>query len=286
MARSPARLWDTVSSMPEGPEIRRAADRVREAIAGRRAESVRFGVAGLEAFDAVLSGRDVVDVTSRGKAMLTRFSGGLAVYSHNQLYGLWIVARRGELPDTRRQLRLAIHTVDRSALLYSASEIEVLDAEGERRHPYLSRLGPDVLRDAPGRELLVERLNGDGFRRRQLGALLLDQGFVAGLGNYLRAEILFSAGILPHRCAADLGVTERSALAAAIPAVAQRAYRTGGVTLPDGLAERLESEGLPFHRRRFWVFRRSDEPCRRCGRPIEEGSVGGRRCFWCPSCQS
>ena len=107
--------------MPEGPEIRRAADRVAAALEGRVADDVFFAFDELKRFESRLAGRQVSEVTSRGKAMLTRFDGGLTVYSHNQLYGRWYVVRRGRLPRTRRQLRFAVTAGDRRALLYSAS---------------------------------------------------------------------------------------------------------------------------------------------------------------------
>ena len=94
--------------MPEGPEIRRAADRVAAAIEGRVADEVFFAFDDLKRFEPRLTGRRVQQVTSRGKAMLTRFSGGLTVYSHNQLYGRWYVMNGDRMPRTRRQLRFAV----------------------------------------------------------------------------------------------------------------------------------------------------------------------------------
>ncbi len=273
------------STMPEGPEIRRAADRVAAAIAGRAAEEVFFAFARLKPFERRLTGRRVDEVTSRGKAMLTRFEGGLAVYSHNQLYGRWYVMANGRLPRTRRQLRFAVTAGARRALLYSASEIEVLDPEGERRHPYLSRLGPDVLSQGPTAEQLAERLGEPRFRRRQLAALLLDQGFVAGLGNYLRAEILFEAGIHPRRSAADCGERELRRLGDRVIALTRRTYRTRGITLPPARVAALKAAGATRSAYRFWVYGRGGDPCRVCGHPVAAEPIGGRTCFWCPACQ-
>ena len=271
--------------MPEGPEIRRAADTVAKAVEGQVAEEVWFAFDHLRPYGDVLGGSRVTEVATRGKAMLTRFATGLSVYTHNQLYGRWEVCRPGEARDTRRQLRFAIHTPNRSALLYSASEIEVLDREAEGRHPYLSRLGPDVVSQAPAPDELAARLAERRFRGRQLGALLLDQGFVAGLGNYLRAEILFEAGVHPRRRAADCSASEHARIGERMVGLARRAYATAGVTLPRDLSERLKQQGTPWEERRFWVFRRAGQPCRRCGAPVHGELVGGRSCFWCPRCQ-
>jgi endonuclease-8 len=217
--------------------------------------------------------------------MLTRFSNGLSVYSHNQLYGRWYVMRGDRMPRTRRQLRFAVTVEDRRALLYSASDIEVLDENGERDHPFLSKLGPDLLSQAPERDEIARRLCDSRFRRRQLGAVLLDQSFVAGLGNYLRAETLFEAGVHPRRRALDLGEEERDRLADRMIALARRAYRTRGVTLAPSRVAALKKEGARRSAYRFWVYGRPGAPCRICGVQVRSDVVGGRTCFWCPTCQ-
>jgi endonuclease-8 len=271
--------------MPEGPEIRRAADRVAAAIQGRTAEDVFFAFDRLKRFETELSGRVVDKVTTRGKAMLTRFAGGLSVYSHNQLYGRWYVMSKGRMPRTRRQLRFAVGAENRWALLYSASDIEVLDPDAERDHPFLSRLGPDLLSEEPSRAELAERLDEPRFRGRQLGALLLDQRFVAGLGNYLRADVLFEARVHPRRRAADCHPDERHRLADRMLALTRRAYRTRGVTLPDARYAELRHTGATRSAARFWVYGRVGQPCRVCGAAVEQAAVGGRKVFWCPGCQ-
>ena len=127
--------------MPEGPEIRRTADRVARVLVDKTVVEVRFELPHLKRFQKRLSGRKVVAVETRGKAMLTRFDGGLTLYSHNQLYGRWYVMRRPRLPKTARSLRVALYTETHSALLYSASDIEVLDDKQLSRHPFLARIG-------------------------------------------------------------------------------------------------------------------------------------------------
>ena len=70
--------------MPEGPEIRRAADRIAAVLEGETAERVRFGLPQLKRHEKRLTGRIVKSVTTRGKAILTRFDNDLTIYSHNQ----------------------------------------------------------------------------------------------------------------------------------------------------------------------------------------------------------
>ena len=131
--------------MPEGPEIRRAADELAAAIAGQQVTHVFFAFDHLQPFANRLQGETVCQVTARGKAILTRFSNGLTLYTHNQLYGHWRIITGDEYPASSRQLRLAIHTGKHAALLYSASDISILNDAELRQHPYISRLGPDLL---------------------------------------------------------------------------------------------------------------------------------------------
>ncbi|MDJ0786433.1 MAG: endonuclease VIII [Myxococcota bacterium] len=270
--------------MPEGPEIRRAADRVARAVVGKEAQ-VRFTQPALRRFGPLLSGEEVVGVEPWGKALLTRFGNGLVVYSHNQLYGRWYVVRAGETPRTGRTLRLVIENDDHRALLYSASEIDVLEADDLRAHPFLATLGPDVLDAGLRAEAVTERLGEPRFRGRQLGAVLLDQRFLAGIGNYLRAEMLHVAGIHPARRAADCRPEELRALGAAIVEIARRAYEKAGITNEPSRAKELKQRGIPRRRYRHFVFDRKGEGCWECGETVARGDVGGRRTYWCPGCQ-
>ncbi len=269
--------------MPEGPEIRLAADRIAEVLVGNVVESVELAFPALKPFERRLSGRRVEAVDTRGKAMLTRFDNGLSIYSHNQLYGRWFTTERGQWPDTGRSLRVALHTAERSALLYSASDVAVLDAAGEAEHPFLNRLGPDLLDPDLSAADLAARLDQPAFRRRSLGVLYLDQGFLAGLGNYLRSEILFCAGLAPERRPCDLQPDQLSRLGEATLALGWRSYRTRGITLDDDTRQTLPKGG---RRKRFWVFARAGQRCYRCKGKIGRENRGGRRLYRCDRCQA
>ena len=271
--------------MPEGPEIRRAADRVGDVLAGRLIDDIEFGHDHLRRFEPTLTGQEVVDVTSRAKAILIRFAHGFTIYSHNQLYGRWYVRRRDSYPKTGRQLRLALHTDRHSALLYSASDIDVLREEELRHHPFLRRLGPDILDPSTSPRDVHARLDDPRFRRRRLGALLLDQSFLSGVGNYLRSEILFEAGVAPELRPVDLETHEAEELARAALELARRSYDTGGITDDPEDARRLMSEGAPRREVRHFIFGRAGRACRRCDATIAREDQGGRRVYVCSGCQ-
>ena len=271
--------------MPEGPEIRLAADRVANAVEGKVAHTVSFGQAHLEELGPQLSGKVVTRIETRGKAMLTHFEGGLSVYSHNQLYGRWYVCKADKPPNTRRSLRFAVRAQDRWALLYSASDIDVLDDAGIATHPFLSKLGPDALDPRVTETRVLRRLERDAFRRRMLASVLLDQGFVAGLGNYLRAEILFFAGVPPAPRADDLDARARRKLARNVLKIVRRSYDTRGLTDDPRRVKRAKKAGERRRDYRHAVFARDGEPCRACGTAIQRADLGGRRIYFCPACQ-
>lgn len=271
--------------MPEGPEIRRAADRIAKAIAQQPTEAVFFAFDHLKPYAENLTGRTVTDVKTYGKAMVICFDNQLCIYSHNQLYGQWMIRNAYDYPTTNRQLRLAIHNAKQSALLYSASEITVLHADEVPNHPFIRNLGLDVLDPAVTSNPLQAYIMGDRFRRRQFTALLLEQSFLGGIGNYLRSEILFVARIHPTDRPMDCSDLQIQQLAEAALAIPRQSYRHNGITNDLALAADLKAQGYPRSAYRYWVFGRDTLPCYVCGTPIIKAVSGGRRYYYCPTCQ-
>ena len=269
--------------MPEGPEIRRAADRVAEVVTEQTLSEVTFAFEHLKRFEAPLRDAGVERVDTHGKAMLTRFRNGLVIYSHNQLYGRWMIRKDGKLPKTGRSLRLALRAGKKGAFLYSASAIAVLESDALATYPPLSRLGPDPLHRGVGAARIQRAF--DERTRAQLGALLLDQSVVAGIGNYLRSEILFAAGLLPHHRPGELSEGLRRVLAAETLALTRRAYETGGITTSAAYVRESKARGLPRRAYRHYVFGRAGQRCVRCERKIQRTEVAGRRLYFCGGCQ-
>ncbi|MBK4714484.1 MULTISPECIES: endonuclease VIII [Tenebrionibacter/Tenebrionicola group] len=262
--------------MPEGPEIRRAADRLEEAVLGKPLTQVWFAFPGLKTYEPLLTGECIDRIETRGKALLTHFSSGQTLYSHNQLYGVWRVARAGEQPESKRSLRVRLETADKAILLYSASDIVMLDEAGLASHPFLQRVGPDVLDMTLTAEQVKARLLSPRFCRRQFAGLLLDQAFLAGLGNYLRVEILWQAQLAPRHRAVDLTTQQLDALARACLDIARLSYQTRGKV------DENRHHGALF---RFHVFHRDGERCERCGGVIEKMTLASRPFYWCARCQ-
>ncbi len=271
--------------MPEGPEIRLAADKVARVLVGHTVVEAELWLERLRRFEKRLAGSAVTAVDTRGKAMLTRFDNGLTLYSHNQLYGKWFTMPRPRLPRTTRQLRVGLHTKTHSALLYSASDIEVLTERGLQKHPFLCRVGPDILDPELTAGGIVDRLESATFRNRAIAGLYLDQAFLAGIGNYLRSEILWAAGVNPCLKPSQLNNTRLRAIAKQTLAISRRSYRTRGVTAPSKQAKERKALGMSYGQYRFQVFGREGLQCYACGATIERHTAGSRNLFVCPGCQ-
>jgi formamidopyrimidine-DNA glycosylase len=141
------------------------------------------------------------------------------------------------------------------------------------------KLGPEPLEDNFTVDVLRERLTG---RHKTIKALLLDQEFIAGVGNIYADESLFRAGIHPLRRSDTLNDEEITRLHCTVREALNAGIRYEGASIswyrkPDGTA------GESQHH--FYVYGRDGEPCFTCGRPIEKTRVTQRGTHYCPNCQ-
>ncbi|EEB80041.1 MAG: endonuclease VIII [Halioglobus sp.] len=271
--------------MPEGPEIRIAADTIANVLVGNTVETIRFGLPRLRHFSKQLKGHRVIDVETRGKALLTHFDHGYSIYSHNQLYGVWKVCSGHKLPKSNRSMRILLQTETHSAVLYSASDISVWPTEELAEHPFLRKLGPDIMNPALEWREIAARLQDPRFERRELAALYLDQSFLAGNGNYLRSEVTHHAGLHPKQKPCELTRAQLGKLARSTLEISRRSYDTRGITITPRLSKTLEKRGVARGSRRFYVFGRDDLPCYSCSTPIKYSEINSRRLYHCPQCQ-
>jgi endonuclease VIII len=267
--------------MPEGPEIFLASRAVHAAVIDQPIRLELLHPA-LKPKARELRGASVVRVHARSKAMLTEFSNGLVLYSHNQLYGEWVLHKAGE-SLLKRQVRLVMHTAQHQVVLYSATDFAWLQSGQEHAHPYIAKLGPEVLDAEVSARHIAQRLAQ--FPRRVIADALLDQHVLAGLGNYLRADILFVARVDPLRKIGSLTAAEVLRIAKACKLLTQRSVQRAGVTRP--WAQYLATRsGLGYEAARFYAFDREGLPCWACAVPIARVTQAGRGLFFCPQCQS
>lgn len=271
--------------MPEGPEVRRSADKIERAVANKPL-TCTFEYPSLVAVQEQFTDVQLTSIETYGKAFVLHFSNDLCIYVHLQLYGRWKTGRSKSIKPSRRTLRVRLETDTHYAALYSATNIEVLTPETIKDHPFIAKLGPDLLRKGYTASHVSRRLGKTSFGRRSLGALLLDQSMFAGIGNYLRSEILFRSGLLHSRKLNSLSKTERATLASMIHHTTIRAYQTAGITLDDQYVDIAKTKKWRRSAYRHFVFDREGEKCWVCQSEIQKVQVAGRRLYFCPSCQT
>lgn len=261
--------------MPEGDTAWRTAHHLDEALAGRVLTATEFRVPKYATVD--LSGETVREVVSRGKHLLLRTERH-TVHSHLKMEGSWHLYRpetmqRGRIRRPAHTMRAILRTDEWVAVGFSLGIVEVLPIDQEETA--VGHLGPDPLDPDFDRDLALARFQSDPDV--PVFVALHDQRKVAGFGNEYVNELCFLARLDPHTPVreVDLGpVLDR------------------GVKLIRANRDRIERTftGNTRPGQMTWVFGRTDRPCRRCGTPIRETSLGRtptqeRRTYWCPTCQ-
>ncbi|MFJ8545682.1 Fpg/Nei family DNA glycosylase [Streptomyces sp. NPDC093586] len=260
--------------MPEGDTVWQTAQRLHGALAGRALTRSDFRVPRYATVD--LTGRTVLDVTPRGKHLLTRIEGGLTLHSHLRMDGAWKVFAAGRRwsGGPAHQIRVVLATADRTAVGYRLPVLELLRTADEQRA--VGHLGPDLLGPDWDPEQALANLLEDPAR--PLGEALLDQRNLAGIGNIYKCELCFLLGVTPWLPVGELPAGR----AAKLPALAKRLLETNR----DRPVRR--TTGLPGQD--LFVYGRAPRPCLRCGTSVRLADQGdgsrSRPTYWCPVCQA
>ena len=304
--------------MPEGPEVRKYADALDDVLSGRVVLSLTARTKDarqwLEQNQPRIVGRTVERVVSHGKHLIGYIAGDYYFHSHLMMWGRWQTfasrKRRGrkpatlDLPEKDRRERARIIVDGGAAILLSAPIFNAGAGDPYEQIEILATLGPDTL---PYRG----RFDAREFQRRLLlrqnkhetiGAALLNQQIVAGLGNYLRAEILFACKLNPWLTVGELTERNITSLTRTIPRLTRDAYARGA-TASQSDRERMASDPTLVYQpgreygTRHMVFRRTNLPCLRCGEKIrqlrqktsrreDDEEERTRIVYFCASCQS
>lgn len=271
--------------MPEGPETRRMVDGISRSLVNKKIDYFKFSHPAVNSLNK-LSNILIKDVLSKGKAVIIRLDNGKSIITHNQLYGKWTFNRLSTKIKTNRQRRIEFKTKSKVVRLWSATDITLLETIREKEHPYLKRLGPDVLDIRTDYNIIKGKLLEKGFYKRRLGGILLNQRAIAGIGNYLRSEILYHAQVNHLSRPCDLNKNSIDILSKAIKDVSCRAYVQKGKTLDYDFLEHEFGNQQNFNRVRHMAFNREGLPCFLCGTLIIKLTVSSRRLYLCPTCQN
>jgi len=270
--------------VPELPEVETIAASLRPKIVGLTIADVRLLLPKLVRGDAAdllkLRGKRIESVRHRGKMLLVSCEGGVHLLFHLKMTGQFHWTPRRAPVDTHTRLCIAFRGHGRELRFRDVRKfavLRVLVTDRPLESEALCGLGPEPFETGPAEfNRLLRR------RKGRLKSLLLNQAFLAGIGNIYADEILFDAGLHPLRPAGSLTAPEIRRLGASVRKILEGAVAAGGSSIRDYRdADGMDGRFQNAHR----VYGRKGEPCVRCGEPVLRRVIGGRSSFHCPRCQ-
>ncbi len=271
--------------MPELPEVETIVRELCPHLLGRTivdvhvdwARTIAHPVEEIDLFCQGVRGRRIEHLWRRGKYAILDLDDGQHLLFHLRMSGRLLLSPSGR-PE---HLRIRFDLSDGGHLyFYNQRKFGRVWLVWDPA-PVIGDLGPEPLPETFSAGQFRAML---GRRRGMLKPLLLNQRFLAGLGNIYVDESLFLAGLHPRRAANTLSEADADCLYEAIQQVLEQALDHHGTTF-DGIfvrpqgEEGRQQEGLR-------VYGQAGQPCPRCGTPIERDVVGGRGTHYCPRCQA
>lgn len=274
--------------MPELPEVETYARQLKPQLLGHSFVDAHVTWPRMVVFPDVeslpirLRGLKVRDVTRRGKYLKLELSSEAQLLIHLKMSGRLRIEPITISPEAHDRIRFGLD--DGRELRFNDTRkfgrVYLLGPNDQDRSP-LNQLGPEPLDETFTVEEFARRLS------RRAGAmkpLLLDQSFIAGLGNIYADESLFQARIHPLRRADTLTEQEIESLHSAIRCVLQRSIDCLGVSFDFVYTGGLHDPGATYQCQ-LQVYQRQGLACSWCGQPIERMVIGGRGTHFCPVCQ-
>ena len=268
--------------MPEMPEVDAVSRRLREAAAGERIKSLRILRGSIakpqhtEEIEAAVKGRTLITVRRRAKHIFLEFSGGAVIHIHLRMTGNLFVT-----PDARlftSSARAVFHLSSGRGIVFEDSRAlgklhlrtisEITEIESE--------LGWEPLDPAFTVAALGAMAKASAMPAK---TFLMDQRYVAGLGNIYVAEVLHRAKVDPRKAMKTITRPAVARIHQAIGSIMNEAVESvySAYEQPGGFAE---GEIFPVQ-----VYDREGEPCFRCKTEIRRIKQGGRSTYFCPGCQ-
>jgi len=273
--------------MPELPEVEVTRRGIAPTLTGKRVVAVVARTAALryplpENLQQELGGQRLTAVSRRGKYLLLDFGRGHLLI-HLGMSGSLRLVPAGQPAEKhdhfdlvfgigRRKVALRLRDPRRfGAILWLGRDAPL--------HPLLAVLGLEPLTDEFSAAWLKQELAG---LSAAIKPTLMDSHRVVGIGNIYASESLFRAGIDPRTRAGRISLKRLERLVPVIKATLAAAIDAGGSSLRDF----IHSDGSSgYFQQQYFVYGRSGEPCRACGRPIRELRQGQRATFFCAGCQ-
>ena len=273
--------------MPELPEVETIRRGLEQVLPGRVFASVDIYYSGSVTIPtaaelaAQLPGHRIIKTGRRGKYLQLYLDDQSVIIIHLRMTGRLIFSHTAWEPDKHTHIVfnftdgscLAFHDVRKFGTIYWTAPERLCQIKG------LACLGPEPLEQEFCVQYMADKLAN---RKSSIKALLLNQEFVAGLGNIYADEALHRAAVRPDRPAASLTKAEIKALYHAVCEVLKEAIKWRGTTMSD---YRDANGGSGQFQQHLRVYRRAGQPCQQCGTSIERIVVAGRGTHFCPRCQ-
>ena len=279
--------------MPELPEVETIRRDLQGEVVNRKIKSVevRNGRTvrrhpSAKQFRAQLEGRTIAGIDRAGKYILIVLDDGATLVVHlgmsGQLHRVKNV-KEAKVPHTHAVITFTqggqLRFVDPRT--FGELFVSAAPAEGERGLPELAHLGFDPLEDIMSWEKFWVLLSS---HKSGLKALLMDQEFVAGIGNMYADEILFAAGLRYDRQSNSLSSQEVRRLYRSMVETLAEAVKRRGSSLADEQYRDLFGE-VGDYQDQHQAYDREGQACRRCRSTIVRVKSGGRSTFFCEHCQ-
>jgi endonuclease-8 len=266
--------------MPEGHTIHRIAKDHAPLLVGQPV-SVTSPQGRFDTDAMLVDGIVLERIEPYGKHIFYWWANGLVGHVHLGLFGKFRVSRGPDIPAVIGQVRMRMATELGTIDLAGPTDCSIGSADD--RDAIIARLGPDPLRRDAKPVDAIARLRKSA---QPIGALLLDQKVLAGVGNVYRAEALFVNGIHPARAGRDCSEDELRALWLTISAMLKQGVKDNRIITIDRREFPVASSQRQGRARRgdtTYVYHR--DICLRCGTPVQTIELGGRACYFCPVCQ-
>jgi formamidopyrimidine-DNA glycosylase len=266
--------------MPELPEVETVVRTVTPHLTGRSIVTAQFNSrfvtpGNRKRLAERLAGRRIESIGRRGKFIQVALDQGMLTI-HLGMTGSLRVAAAADAPALTGTHTHGIFQLDQGVLLYNDprqfGRIEWTPAVS----PRVARLGPEPL------DISLQEFSQRLKRRARMKALLLNQAFLAGVGNIYADESLFAAGIHPLAIAARLKPERAARLLGALQEILRAAIACGGSSISDYVDALGEKGWFQVEHR---AYGREGEPCKVCGAPIKKILVAQRGTHFCPKCQ-
>ena len=263
--------------MPEGHTIHRIArDHGRLLVGHAVAVSSPQGRFAPDA--ALVDGAVLERLEAYGKHLFYWWSNGLVGHVHLGLFGKFRVQEGFEPVEpigmVRMRLRTDAVTIDLAGPTACAIETAA------DRDAIVARLGPDPLRRDAKPQVAIDRM---ARSKQALGALLLDQSVMCGVGNVYRAEALFVNGIHPLRTGREAEADDLAALWSTVVLMLRKGVKDNRIVTVDRRLVELPKDRRLRRGEATYVYHR--DRCLRCDTPIQTVELAGRPCYFCPNCQ-